>query len=339
MTDIAMPERLYRPLMPRAESRNGVVGSFGITDETHGLTPFDIHDHLLRRERPTSREGAESHPFEVAGERFWWVTPVGDERLSEEVALQGHRVVTPHALMRRAVVDALGVLAEAPWAFAMVRTYITSFAQVELVRPEAGQRPVTSCSLPDIPLCVFFSRSALRHVPPLSVSTHDSVHLLAENLYHEAVHQYVNHQIITDAVLLDSYDSRTSPMVDIAWRRKPDGSPQQWQVDRVYHAAMVYGHLTAWRLRALRQVELDEPTRRTVRQAAHDSLAALTDLLGALQRHIDVFSTTGALRVGELIGAAQIFNEALAITLHAEDRSGPDAAPGRPVESGAGHGR
>lgn len=326
MTALMMPERLYRPLMPRAASREAVVGSFGITHETDGLTPLDIHDALLGREEPSCRAGAAAEPFDLAGQRFWWVTPVGGEGLSREVDLAGHRVTAPDDRLRQGVADALRILADAPWAFAMVRTYVTSFAVVELVDAASGRRPVTSCSLPDIPLCVFFSRAALRHVPPLSVSPRDSAYLLAENFYHEAVHQYVNHEIITAGVFAESFDSRTSPLVDITWRRKPDGTPQQWQLDRVFHAAMVYGHLTAWRLRALRQSPLDDVTRRTVEQASHDAISAMSDLLTALHRHIDVFTPAGALRVGELGGAVRIFQEAMDLTLHAD--------PGEPSTAG-----
>jgi hypothetical protein len=331
MTTIVMPERLYRPLTPRAGSRSDVVHSFGARGETDGLTPLDIHDRLLGRDSSASRAGAEADAFDVAGQRFWWVTPAGDDRLTREVDLADHRVTSPNDRLRRAVVEALGHLAEAPWAFAMVHTYITSFAHVELTDPGSGRRPVTSCSLPDIPLCVFFSKAALRHVPPLSVSPKDSTHLLAENIYHEAVHQYVNHQIITEGIFVEEYDSRTSPMVDISWRRNPDGTLQHWQLDRVFHAAMVYGHLTAWRLRALRQLRLDGPTHRTVRQASHDSFTALTELLGALRNHIDVFSPAGALRVGELSGSTRIFHEAMHITLDSEPNS-PRTA-GRPANS------
>ncbi|GIH98191.1 hypothetical protein [Planobispora takensis] len=332
MPALALPDHLYRPLAPRAGSRGQVADSFGLSGELSGLVPFDIHDLMLGRDDRRTRAGAEAHPFDVAGERFWWIHPSGDGDLNREVGLEGHRVTSPDEPIRRRVHEALTALSGVPWAFAMVRTYITSFALIELDEHAAGQRPITSCSLPDIPLCMFFSRVALKHIPPLSVSLEESVLLLAENIYHESVHQHVNHQIITEGVFTGDYDSRTSPLVDISWRKKSDGSPQQWQLDRVFHAAMVYGHLIAWRLRILRHGGTDDLTRRTIHQASVDSLTVVSELSAALQAHASAFSSTGAMRVGELIGLTQVFQEALQVTL----QGGRAIAP---MEGGVGSGR
>ncbi|MFD5425635.1 hypothetical protein [Streptomyces sp. NPDC127084] len=284
-----------------------------------------MHDILLGSpEGETARTGTVER-FEVGGSVFWWLLP-GDVpgSLDDAVSLDGHAVVSPCAYVRESISAALEVVATHPWAMELLRTYVTTFALTEQ-SAEGGSPLITSCSLPDFPLCVFFSQRAFVHIPPRSVASAPSARLAAENLYHEAVHQAVNHTLLSRELLVPGYSSSTSPKIPIYWRKTAgEERNREWELDRVLHAAAVYCHLMHWRLAELSSAELTPEERAMISQASEESVSALRTLCVALTDHIDYFTSEGALFVGRLVEASAQRSSLLEAWLHK-----------RPVDEGA----
>jgi hypothetical protein len=287
------------------------------TTEAVGRIPLDLHDALLGRETGATMATARLKQFRAAGRDFWWLS--GDDSsdaLSAQVDLPGHRLVLPDSETERSVISAIEHIASRPWAMELVGTFISTFAFTEPADVRDSRRLITSCSLPDFPLCVFFSERALVHIPPLTISSQPSVRLLAENLYHESVHQAVNYQLLSSRVLVPSYSSETSPKIPIYWREEAgEQRNRAWELDRVLHAAAVYCHLLAWRYHELRDPDLPAEDRAVIAAASVDAVGATRALCDALTTHISYFTSAGALLVGRLVEAGQTRSAVLSALL------------------------
>ncbi|MGN9793385.1 hypothetical protein ACTMTU_20110 [Streptomyces sp. OZ13] len=303
----------------RAGDRAGVARTMAgdpalAADE--GALPLLLHDVLLGRPPGTTPAFGRTERFRAAGRDFWWLTPSdasGD--LDEQVGLSGHRIARPDEALRSGIVSALEHIASRPWALELVTTYVTTFALAE-TRDPGGRRLLTSCSLPDFPLCVFLSPRVFVHIPPVSIHPEPSARLAAENLYHEAVHQAVNHQLLVHGIMTPDYSSDTSPKIPIYWRRTAsEDRNRAWEIDRVLHAAAVYCHLLQWRYHELTDPSLTEAERTTVAAASAESVGALDSLCQALAENIVHFTSEGALFVGRLVAAAEIRSQVMSSLL------------------------
>ncbi|WP_031508834.1 hypothetical protein [Streptomyces megasporus] len=300
------------------------LGGGAAIPESAGDLPLVLHD-LLLKQPPKSTVGAgRTEPFTAGGHVFWWLGPRdGAGRLDSAVGLAGHRVVWPDDDVRAGIAAALDLIATRPWAMDLVSTYVTTFALAETERSGTRKGLITSCSLPDFPLCVFFSPRVFVHIPPLSIHPVDSVRMAAENLYHEAVHQAVNYQLLAHDILVPEYDSARSPKIPIYWRQSAgEKRNRAWELDRVLHAASVYCHLLHWRYCELVDPTLDAEERKTVINATTDSIGALKSLCDALSEHIDYFTSEGALLVGRLIEAAETRTEVMRTVIQTESIPG-----------------
>ncbi|WP_328842634.1 hypothetical protein [Streptomyces sp. NBC_00258] len=305
-------------------ARDAVAISLGLASSPEpadqGLIPLRLHEAL--RGKPTGSMGAgEIRVFRAGQREFWWLGPAAREGLDgaadldSAVDLTGHHIVWPTHDLAQGVSGALDLIATRPWAMSLVATFITTFAMA--TTPDGVRGRITSCSLPDFPLCVFLSDRAFVHIPPLSVSTTGSIRLVAENIYHEAVHQSVNHQLLTRPIFLPGYSSATSPKIPIYWRTSAGNETRNraWELDRVLHAAAVYCHLLHWRYAELADPKTDPEHRRFVAEATRESLGALAILCEALTEHIGHFTAEGALMVGRLVEASRQRSALLDATL------------------------
>lgn len=311
-------------------SRAGVLESFGQpAGAEDGAGALRLHEHLLQETPGTLSGAVELTPFRAGGRDFWWMVPAGPPgALDRAVGLRHHTVVAPPAAFREQLAAALGLLSAHPWAFAMVERFISNFALLRFDR-SPGATPVTSCSVPDFPLSVFLSGLAARHIPPHSVADRGTPLLLAENVFHESVHQFVNHQLLTRPVLDPAYDSADSPRIPIYWRRDGDGMPRTWELDRVLHAAMVYAQLVDGRYEVLGSDLPSDADREVVLAASRHALGALASLCDALAEHVDAFQPYGAFLVGRLVEAARHRCDLLRWRL--DDGSGPRPPEVRPA--------
>lgn len=296
------------PALPGLSTRNEIIQSLGSYSQDYSKnTPLELHLTLLNKQPGDDNIShfSEGDMFTVGGADFWWVYPTDNSFLNDEVSLENHSLVEPNRYIRKSTVEALKIISKVDWAFSVVKNYSPAFGFLKLDDKDA--RPITSCSVPDFPTISFFSDIALRHIPPLSVHGGDSNYILAENIFHESVHQYVNHQILTQGILSASYTSESSPMIDIPWRKNKDGSIQKWQIDRVLHAAVVYTNLLNWRLEALKSLENDKDNLLTF---FADSLPyarnSVINLYKALEDNLDCFTLKGANRIGSLSNQALV---------------------------------
>lgn len=202
--------------------------------------------------------------------------------------------------------DALTIIASRTDCMALVRKAITTFAVLEWVPSDSSDEPqLTSCSLPDVPLCAFLTERASRHIPPLTLAEAPSPRHTAENIYHEAVHQMVNVKLLTEGLLPEDYDAQTGPRVPIYWRADSIERNRQWELDRVLHAAAVYVHLLDWRARELADcATLSESESTAIRSSGETAIESVRHLLRALHEQIDAFTPRGGLFIGKLAEAA-----------------------------------
>ncbi|MEV8213184.1 HEXXH motif-containing putative peptide modification protein [Leifsonia sp. NPDC077715] len=277
--------------------------SASVASTPAGLLPIAIHNRLIGRERFSSDEFAVS-PLVVNGHEFYWLNPPAPDTCAK-VGLRGHRIVGDTSGRLETLRAALEIIGMRAQALELVRTFITTFGWVEPADDGSSEPLLTSCSLPDLPLMAFVSDMADRHIPPLTVAAEGSPRLLAENIYHESVHQLVNFRILSEDLFRPDYDSRRSPLVPIAWRRTSIKRNQDWPLDRVLHAASVYSQLLDWRLHELRSDILTGTERAAIEKAAVDSLESATFLSAALCENIDWFTPAGALFVGRLAQSAE----------------------------------
>lgn len=265
--------------------------------------PFALHSTLTASPEFDADAFAISS-FRAAGHEFHWVDAVQSADAWTRVALDGHVLASTRArrdLVRQAILE----LAADPRVVEFVRRFVTTFVPVEADHANGDVTQLTSCSLPDFPLAVFISDHAQRHIPPLTVSPEPSPVLLAENIYHEAVHQYVNYRLLVDDFFPADYDARTATRVTIPWRRDATGRSSAWQLDRVLHAATVYVQLIRWRMDRLQSSGLSDLDRRALLDASATALRSCTFLVAALSQHIGSFTPPGAMFVGRLSLAAE----------------------------------
>lgn len=292
--------------LPGISVKHDIIKSLGSSSGDYSKsTPLELHLKLLGKDKNIDdiERFSEGDKFIVNDSEFWWVYPKGNSFFNEEVALENHSLIEPDDYIRESTIEALKIISKFDWAFSVVKNYSPAFGFLKL--NETRARPITSCSVPDFPTVSFFSSVALRHIPPLSVNEFDSVYILAENIFHESVHQYVNHQILTQGILSESYSSDQSPMIDIPWRKNKDGSVQQWQVDRVLHAAVVYTNLLNWRLEMLQSLGSDKrDLYRFFRESLPYARNSVVNLYKSLEKNLNCFSLKGANRLGLLSSQA-----------------------------------
>lgn len=153
---------------------------------------------------------------------------------------------------------------------------------------------ITSSSFPVLPYVGFVSSKAMRHIPPNTVVSESSSRLLAENLFHEAIHQVVNLSLLTNDIFVESYASRTSPRIEIPWRYgQRHKRNQRWELDRTLHAAIVYLGLMSFRRRELENLETGKPCFVAFYQAATDATHVLPYLCDQLGQHRKYFTSHG----------------------------------------------
>ncbi|WP_169952745.1 hypothetical protein [Microbispora sp. H11081] len=250
----------------------------------------------------------------VGGVSVLWLDDEPGRELTPHLPLPSHRPLPHKPELRELLVSAIGHLAAFPPALGLFAAYIRVVALVELREDHRGRdSQITTSSFPVLPFCAFFSERSFRQLPPRCVSTVPSPRFLSENLYHEAIHQALTIQLLLTDVLAPDYDSATSPKVDIYWREEEDlqaehgGSKgnQQWEIDRVLHAAVVYGHVLEYRLHQLADPTLLPYERALFQDAVRTGAESVRYLSAALREHGGHFTPAGLALVTELCDAVE----------------------------------
>jgi hypothetical protein len=264
-------------------------------DRAAWTLPFALMEHLLKSGTPYSAHARalRSDTVHVSGLGLDWFEGDLPHQIADDINL-GNYEIAEHTEERRAtLVQALERLASIhPEGFARVRTFVRGLLWVKL-KPGCLGASLTSSSDPVLPYVIVVSDKAQHHIPPNTVSPEPSHVFLAENVLHEAVHQSVSFHIAQRRVFVDGYSSATSPRIEIAWRRQGPVSNQYWEVDRAFHAALVYHQLLRFRRAELGQDDLTAGQRSSLQDAHDESLPALRYLMDQLDLMDEHFTPHG----------------------------------------------
>lgn len=152
---------------------------------------------------------------------------------------------------------------------------------------------ITSCSLPSLPHVIFISYKAGYHISPSNVFSTKNKVLLAENIYHEAIHQIVNMSILKKNVFPKNYSSATSPKIDIPWRKQQkEERNKAWELDGVLHATSVYANLLQFRKKMLNEIDNND-FKEFYKEACNSGEKSFNHLLNSLYEKIDYFDVDG----------------------------------------------
>ncbi len=148
------------------------------------------------------------------------------------------------------------------------------------VAPDHENKPetvLTSVAVPTLPHCTILSVKSLRHIPADHVYEGASMYALAENIFHEALHQQLSASLVFGAeIMSDAIDKEIQP-IHIPWRNT------SWEIDRVLHAAWVYTNLQRLRKRALSMPNTFGLELEIVKNAEQESQPKLTYLRSSLE--------------------------------------------------------
>ena len=111
-----------------------------------------------------------------------------------------------------------------PYAYCKVFDWTSLVIWLELF-PYSNTDLITSSTFPHFPHCTFLSDKALRHIPPTSISSVDQVYSLAENIFHEALHQELSSTLVFRDIFAEQYSSSQAKKIKVPWRQ------QYWEPD------------------------------------------------------------------------------------------------------------
>lgn len=200
-----------------------------------------------------------------------------NERLFSSLPLAGHLPLEVPGMCRW-VESALESLQELDKeAIKFVRQWCSLILWVS---PNAENPPdavLTSVAVPILPHCTILSVKSLRHIPANHVYEGASTYALAENIFHEALHQQLSASLVFGEKITDDAESSSLQKIYIPWRNT------FWELDRVIHAAWVYSNLQRLRGRALSKPEIFGLELEVVKDAERESRPKLDYLRSTLE--------------------------------------------------------
>ena len=104
--------------------------------------------------------------------------------------------------------------------------------------------PLTSASYPALPFATFISDLAIKHIAPVEFITIPKSFALAENLFHESLHQELTILLLSNNIMSNNFNANKQLGIHIPWRNT------YWAIDRVLHATYVYSNLIPFREKA-----------------------------------------------------------------------------------------
>ncbi|WP_232700250.1 hypothetical protein [Brevibacillus daliensis] len=224
------------------------------------------------------------------------------EDIWSNLPIRSHELITPTEEQEQELNLALQYLSENyPSGYKLFSEFARAIAWVSL-KDEFKEKDsqITSSSFPILPLCVFISDKAQYHIPPNSISKESSYRFLAENLYHEAVHQAVNMNLLMHEVFIEDYNSQESPKVEIPWRYNQVKRNQFWELDRTFHATIVYSQMIRYRLAQLNNSDLKPFERLAFEEATTTGMEAAKYLSQSLLNNEQYFTKKGVELIQEL---------------------------------------
>lgn len=213
------------------------------------LQKVSVLFEMLDDKGKISLSGIEHTKLKVGSSEFIWVHGDLPAAIQESLPITSHRIAgfsKSRFEFLKAAYEHLRI--NHPGAFDLVANFSPVITWAELKPEFLGKDSlITSSSFPALPLVSWISDKALRHIPPNNISDQPEVHILAENIFHEAIHQRVNLTLLTREIFVDDFEASTAPKLPIAWRSNQSSRQQNWELDRVLHAIFVYSGLVEYR--------------------------------------------------------------------------------------------
>lgn len=204
---------------------------------------------LVNNKKLLDNEREMMHGSTVNGHRLEIVNGVFPENFISEFPLPGYSLLKMESHEDELFYDSIGKAVDFIWSnFGNEQKNLIKHLSVIFPVTNLGhERQITSLSVPNYPFSCFISKNAAFHLAPDIINREGGVFYLAENIFHEMVHNQVNIDLLELDLLHPSYNSDDSPKIEIEWRRTSNNTKQTWQVDRAVHALWVYSYLVKFR--------------------------------------------------------------------------------------------
>ncbi len=255
-----------------------------LVDILPSLPPYLLHLLIHEKKLPSHVE-SQDELFLGQGDsgaiRFKKIllSPLG-VKCQEELPLNGHESLNAPGIFRWICIALEDLEHHQPHAFEFIQNWCSAIVWLRR-KADASVTEITSASIPSLPLCTFISRKAIRHIPPKIILKEIGLYGLQENLYHEALHHQLTCFLLFEDIL--HTPPAESPHVSIPWRNA------KWPLDRVFHAAWVYGGLHKFRSNALSWSK--NPTvRHSINEGLREGAKSGAYLLSEMKRHSSFFS-------------------------------------------------
>ncbi|MGW2840581.1 hypothetical protein ACWCWD_22660 [Streptomyces sp. NPDC001493] len=259
------------------------------------VAPFVLMEQLVKNGIPFAEHARVLHrdTVSVSGVDFDWFDGKLPDQIATEINLSDYDIVEHNDDRRTALSHALERLANVhPEGFERVGAFVRGLLWVAH-KPGVRASSLTSSSDPALPYIIVFSDKARHHIPPNTVSEQPSHLFLAENILHEGTHQSVSFHVLLNQVFSEEYSSATSPKIEIAWRSQSSQRNQAWEVDRAFHATVVYNQLIRFRRVELGRDDLTDHERACFQSAYDEGLPAVRYLMDRLDEVRHLFTEHG----------------------------------------------
>ncbi len=291
LLDSTIPKNSFFDIPSHNETRRGALSLFS------QLSSLDeILEKQLEEIRITEIKVKDNAFFcmEYIPQDLWDLLPI-----------KSHEIVVPDNEVVECLVKSLMHLQETfESGFIIVKEFVKYIVWTRLKAKNVMlDTQITSSSFPKMPFVIFVSDKANYHIPPNNISKEKSFRILAENIYHEAVHQAVNMNILLNDIFIEEFTSATSEKIEIPWRNLSVKRNQFWEVDRAYHATVVYYQLLKYRFTQLQDNNISEQERAFFHSAIQSGLESALFLSKALLDKRKYFTEVGECKINELFNA------------------------------------
>ena len=246
----------------------------------------------------TGRPDGESLRVEAGPLCLEWGTVVADSFLRDRLNLVGHRMAAhspPRETWLRSAAELLSALSSP--AAECVNSFIglIVWLDVDANAPE----PITSSSFPAVPHLTAMTDKSSRELLPDSYLPEASAWVLAEDLYHESLHQWLSATMMIHDIFVENYIAAEGPLIEIPWRNS------RWPVDRSLHSLFVYSHLVQLRICHLHEADVSFAEREAVVSALPAAIDAIRQLIPQLESERSCYTPLGQQLLDEIVAKAR----------------------------------
>lgn len=308
---IQAPSQVFAELQPGQEVEE-VIGS---AHTQSLLLPFRSHASLMHKMLNEEELGRiQFERLKVGDVGFNWITANFPEGVWAELPLLCHQMAEPTAERREFLREALQHIAlNHKERFAPLVQCANNFVWLERTHETIGthetlgsEQSFAAGSFPELPLCVFVTNKALRHLQPSTITAQKSVRFLAENILHELLQHKVGEAFLKSGCFQSQNPPSDGgdillPQVEVPWRCPLKGEQVlTWQLDRALREMAVWTEIFAFRKRELMFDGLADFERNGFLDSGRAAIETVAVVHRELHRHRACFSNAGQKLASEL---------------------------------------